>query len=228
MVIGGKSFVVQASEESASIDSLWLKSFIALDNVECVKEGTVDGGKSEHMDKKTKKSNVDLTFHNSSMNSNETAWVVAKPMLFKLKSENVAELVVDRGARVIRKRCGTRGSKMKVGKPIFSNSDLGSKFSRDLDSGKVCGDGSFPSLVDKDFSVGLFLNSHFLRGDSSNKGKVCEVGLVQGVVSMDTKRKCPPEEMLKDEVVCEGSSTENPISLKGSVSIRDTSVLSGP
>ncbi|KAK1556761.1 hypothetical protein Q3G72_011615 [Acer saccharum] len=184
-----------------------------LDNVECVKEGTVDGGKSEHMDKKTKKSNVDLTF---------------KPMLFKLKSENVAELVVDRGVRVIRKRCGTRGSKMKVGKPIFSNSDLGSKFSRDLDSGKACGDGSFPSLVDKDFSVGLFSNSHFLRGDSSNKGKVCKVGLGRGVVSMDTKKKCPLEEMLKDEVVCEGSSTENLISLKGSVSVRDTSVLSGP
>ncbi|KAK4857528.1 hypothetical protein QYF36_002060 [Acer negundo] len=102
-------------------------------------KGTVNGGKSEHIDKKTRKSNADLTFHKSSMNNNEAARVAVKPMLFKLKSENVAELVIDRGARVIRKRCRTRGSKIKVGKPIFSNSDLGSDFSRDLDSGSPPG-----------------------------------------------------------------------------------------
>ncbi|KAK1570669.1 hypothetical protein Q3G72_005508 [Acer saccharum] len=66
-----------------------------------------------YMDKKTKKSNVDLTFHNSRMNNNEMARVVVKPIIFKLKSDNVAELVVDKGARVIRNRCGTREEKMK-------------------------------------------------------------------------------------------------------------------
>ncbi|KAK3206483.1 hypothetical protein Dsin_020529 [Dipteronia sinensis] len=224
-VMGGKCFGVKVSEESTSVDSLWLERFLGMMSVnsrsgmvsspvvvnsrigdrvtnplsdvehgEEVKKRTSDGDEAIQKNK---------MYHAFGPISNVKAMVSDNPILSKRE-----KTAIHRGSVVIRKRCGSRGFKMKDGDLSF----LGSEFFKDQVN---------------DLSVGLNSNFQFLRvagfiSDKSNEG---DMG--QEVVSKCFKKKISSEEKLKDEMVV-GPLSEISIGIKGCDPVCDKDVWSRP
>ncbi|KAK3219363.1 hypothetical protein Dsin_013333 [Dipteronia sinensis] len=225
VLMGGKCFGFKVSEESTSVDSLWLERFLGMMPVNSrsgmmsspvVVNSRISNGVAnplsdvEHReevkkmmgdgDKVIQKNKM---YHAFGPISNVKTMVEDNAILSRRK-----KTAVRRGSVVIRKWCGSRGCKMKEEDLSF----LGSEYLKDQVN---------------DLTVGLNSNSQFLRvarfiSDISNKG---DIG--QEVVSKCFKKKSSSEEKLKDEMVV-GPFSEISVGSKGCDPVCDKDVWSRP